>query len=364
MSDEPKNEKTGQIEPAPPRAPGRLWRVAKPALGVAILAGLIISSMGIFRARTGPGHVEALNGVAVPPDAARITVQSGNIAPQIGIAGTVSSEITVNLSARLGAVVQTVSVSAGSPVKKDQELLMLDDRDLQEQAASAAAQFKQAESEYKRAQGLFGAQAATAQALAAAEATLASARAQWERSKVMLTYACIVAPMDGIVTDRRVEVGNLASPGQVLLSLYAPSSMQLEVPVPVRLVGKLPVGQTVEVLLDRPARIFNGKVRQIVSELDPLSRTQLVKVHLEAAPGELLPGTFGRLLVNEEARPAMTLPATAVYAVGQIEFAQVVQGERAIRRAIKTGPRHKDSVEVLSGLSSGEIVLLSPVQED
>lgn len=364
MSEEPAQEEPEHALTNPPRASGSWRRIAKPVLGVAILAVLILWSTGIFRTRTAPGTIEAPAGVAVPLNAARIVVVAENIAPQIEIAGTVSSEVTVNLSARLGAVVQAVSVSAGSPVRKDQELLRLDDRDLQEQAASAAAQFKQAESEHKRAQVLFEAQAATAQALAAAEATLASARAQWERSKVMLTYTRIAAPMDGIVTDRRVEVGNLASPGQVLLALYDPAAMQLEVPVPVRLVGKLPVGQGVEVMLDRPARVFAGRVRQIVSELDPLSRTQLVKVHLEAASGELLPGTFGRLLVSEEARPAMMLPATAVYYVGQIEFAQVVQGARAIRRAVKTGPRQNGRVEVLSGLSAGETVLTSPVQEN
>jgi hypothetical protein len=140
--------------------------------------------------------------------------------------------------------------------------------------------------------------------------------------------------------------------------------MQLEVPVPVRLLTKLPVGQTVEVTLDRPATNFPGRVKQIVSEIDPLSRTQLVKVHIEGTSSDVLPGTFGRLWVADDARTAIMIPASAVYAVGQIELVQVVRDRRAVRRAVRTGPRNGASVEILSGLAAGDVVLVNPVQEN
>jgi len=215
-----------------------------------------------------------------------------------------------------------------------------------------------------RARQLFDNKATTEQALTAAQSLFTAGRAQWERSKVMLTYAQITAPMDGVVTDRRIEPGDLANPGQVLLAIYDPTNMQLEVPVPVRLLAKLPVGQTVEVTLDRPATNFQGRVRQIVSEIDPLSRTQLVKVHIEGTSSDVLPGTFGRLWVADDARQTVVIPASAVYSVGQIELVQVVKDQRAIRRAVRTGPKHGASVEVLSGLAGGDVVLVNPVQEN
>ena len=235
---------------------------------------------------------------------------------------------------------------------------------LPRQVAAAEAQFKQAETELNRARRLFDSQATTEQALTAAQSMFATARAQWDRSKVMLTYTRIVSPMDGIVTDRRIEPGDLANPGQVLLTIYDPANMQIEVPVPVRLLAKLPVGQSVEVTLDRPATNFQGRVRQIVSEIDPLSRTQLVKVRIEGASADLMPGTFGRLWVADDAHTAFVVPATAVYTVGQIELLQVVKDGRAVRRAVRTGQMHGANVEVLSGLDAGEVVLVNPLQEN
>jgi RND family efflux transporter MFP subunit len=255
-------------------------------------------------------------------------------------------------------------VTAGSVVKKGQVLVSLDDREIQEQVTAAEAQFKQAETELNRTRQLFDNKATTEQALTAAQSMFTAARAQWERSKVMLTYAQVVAPMDGIVTDRRVEPGDLANPGQVLMAVYDPANLQLEVPVPVRLLDKLPIGQDVDITPDRPATNFPGTVRQIVSEIDPLSRTQLVKVHIEGTAAGITPGTFGRLWVPDDARTTIVIPASAVYTVGQIELVQVVRDGRAIRRAVRTGPRRGATVEVLSGLDAGDVVLVNPVKED
>lgn len=341
-----------------------LRRFAKPLAGLVILLGVILWSVGVFRTSTPAGQLEYQAGLPVPPHAEQFTVKLESIAPRVDVVGTVVSDVKVNLSARIPGYVKEVFVSAGSPVKKGQALITLDDREIKEQVAATEGQFKQAETELNRTRQLFANTATTEQALTAAQSAFTSARAQWERSKVMLTYAQITSPMDGMVTDRRIEPGDLANPGQVLLAIYDPANMQLEVPVPVRLLTKLPVGQTVEVTLDRPATNFPGRVKQIVSEIDPLSRTQLVKVHIEATSGDILPGTFGRLWVADDVRTTIMIPASSVYSVGQIELAHVVRNGRAIRRAVRTGPRSGALVEVLSGLEAGDVVLVKPVQEN
>jgi RND family efflux transporter MFP subunit len=362
MTEEIKNDEvTHESQPAPRRAPGR---IAKPLAGTVILVVIILWSVGVFRTRTPPGRVAYQAGLALPPDARLFTARSEPVAPRVDVVGTVSSDTKVNLSARIPAYVNEVFVSAGSAVKKGQLLITLDDREIKEQVTAAEAQFKQAETELNRTRQLFDNKATTEQSLTAAQSMFASARAQWERSKVMLTYAQIVAPMDGVVTDRRIEPGDMANPGQPLLAIYDPANMQLEAPVPVRLLAKLPVGQPVEVSLDRPATNFQGRVRQIVSEIDPLSRTQLVKVHIAGTAGAVLPGTFGRLWVADDSRNAVLIPASAVYSIGQIELVQIARDHRAIRRAVRTGPKHDDSVEVLSGLEAGDVVLANPIQEN
>ncbi len=339
-------------------------KFVKPVLGTVVLVVLILWSVGVGKAKMAGTRIDFKPGLPLPAEAALFTVKAESLAPRVDVVGTVASELRVNLSARIPATVKEVFVSAGSAVKKGQPLLTLDDRDLREQATAAEAQFKQAETEVNRTRRLFESQAATEQALTAAQSLFAVARAQWDRSKVMLTYAQVESPLDGVVTDRRGEPGDMAGPGQVLLAVYDPVNLQLEVPVPVRLLGKLPVGQAVEVTLDRSAYVYQGRVRQIVSEVDPLSRTQLVKVHIEGTDASVLPGTFGRLWVADDAREAIMIPVAAIYSVGQIEMVQVVREGRALRRSVRTGLRTGDFVEVLSGLAGGDSVLLNPVKEN
>ena len=224
------------------------------------------------------------------------------------------------------------------------------------------AQLKQAETEFQRAKQLFAQQAATSQALTAAEAAFLAGRAQVDRLRVTLTYTHLTAPLDGVVTERRIEAGDTAAPGQTLLAVYDPLRMRLEVPVPVRLIDRIAPGQAMEIALERPARQCQGRVSEIVSEIDPQSRTQLVKVRLEDAGGDVLPGAFGRLWVTEAARPAVLVPTGAVYRVGQLELVQLVRDGRAVRRLVQTGPLRDGRLEILAGLDEGDVVLSQPLK--
>ena len=335
----------------------------KPIAGVLGLAVVIMYSSGSCRAKVKPGNLVYEAGIPLPAGAEMLTVKLEKLAPRIDVIGTVGSEEQIHLSARIPAYVKEIFVSAGSAVKKGDTLVTLDNREIAEQMAAAEAQLKQAESEYQRAKQLLESKATTDQAFTAAESAYNGAKAQMERIRVMMSYAQITSPIDGIVTDRRIEVGDLANPGQVLLTVYDSQHMRLEAPVPVRLVDKRALNQEVEVKLDRPARIFKGRVSQIVSEIDPMSRTQLVKIQLNDVTGDVLPGTFGRLFVDDAARETILVPASAVYRAGQLEMVQVVENGRAVRRLVKSGPTAGDKVEILSGLTNGERVLVKPATE-
>ena len=332
-------------------------------VGLVGLAIVIAWSGGFLSKKVKPGVLEDQAGVAVPADAATVAVKAESAPVRVEVIGTTASEEKINLSARIPAYVSEVLASAGDRVKKGQKLIVLDDRDIRQQLAAAEAQLNQAKTEYERAKQLFEKEATTQQALTAAESMYAGARAQVEQVKVMLTYAQVESPIDGIVTERRIQAGDLANPGMLLLAVYDPLRMRLEAPVPVRLVDRLALGQGVEVSLDRPARVLQGQVAEIVSEIDAASRTQLVKVHLDGVEGDVLPGTFGRLWVDAEAREAVFVPASAVRQVGQLAFVQVVRDGRAVRRLVKTGPARGGRIEILSGLRAGESILANPIQE-
>lgn len=326
-----------------------------------LMSGFRVSGLMLLLAACGgpkvqPGTIDAAAGQPLPAGAVIATVAAQETAPRIDVVGTVASEKTITLGAHLGAYVQEVFVSAGDHVKAGQVLVTLDDREIREQYTAAEAQFKQADREYQRVKSLMEKGAATEQAQTAAEAAHTAAKAQLERVNVMLSYAKVTAPIDGVVTERRVEAGDLAGPGQPLLVVYDPARMRLEVPVPVRLIPRVALGAKVEVTLDQVKDPVAGEITEIVSEIDPLSRTRKVKVRLASAAG-VLPGTFGRLWLEDEARPTLLAPRSAITRVGQLETVRVAKDGRMFQRLVRSGPARGDQVEILSGLNAGEQVL-------
>ena len=336
------------------------WR---PVAGLAGLGVMAFWMAGAFEAKVGPGKLEHLPGFALPANAKTVTARMTRSASPVEVVGTAASERWVNLSARLPATVMTMCVKAGDAVTNGQILATLDDRDIREQLAGAEAQFRQAEVEYNRTIQLFEKGATTDQAKVAAQTGLDSARARLQQVRVMLSYATLESPLEGIVTDRRVEAGDLAAPGQVVATVYDPKVMRFEVPVPVRLLPRFSLGQKVSVVLDGVAAPVEGVVREIVSEVDPLSRTQKVKVKLEQAGLSILPGTYGRITVEGDAHDSLWVPVSAVYRVGQQELVQGVSEGRVVRRIVRTGMVRDGQVEVISGLGDGEVILAEPVKE-
>lgn len=332
----------------------KIWR---PALGLAGFAAVVFYSAGAWRARMHPTEARGEPGAPLPAGAQVVEIRTATVTPEVGLTGSVASAENIHLSSRVSAYVETVGAGAGMAVTKGQTLVALDGRELREQLTGAEVQVRQAETEFRRTSQLFASQAATEQQLTAAKAALDAAKSQAARVNVMLTYTAIDSPIDGVVTERHIEVGDLANPGQVLMTVYDPRRMRLEVPVPVRLVEKLALGQAVQMRLERPARSFAGKVAQIVGEIDAMSRTQTVKIDLEDIQGGVLPGTFGRLLLAEEPRPAILLPAAAVARRGQLEMVKAVESGRVFTRLVKTAPAPGGQVEILSGLKDGDRAL-------
>ncbi len=341
------------------RMAGAAW---KPLAGIAVLIALIMWTTGVFKEKTEPAVLNYQPGFELPADAESFTVQSAPAQRRIDVMGTVRSEETVRINARLKAHVNEVFVNAGDIVAMGDPLLTLDDRDLREQLASAEAGYHRAKREHERTQLLFKQDAATDQAMVSAEQQYKSALAQLKQAGIMLTYSQLNSPMDGVVIDRFIDEGELANPGRVLVSIYNPARMRLETPVPVRLMDLLHLHTEVTVELEHPERIYTGRVTEIVGEIDPSSRTQHVKIQLEDAE-RVRPGTFGRLILKTGPREGIYIPLSAVYRAGQLEMVQVVYNGRVLQRLVKTGREENGQVEILSGLEHGEIILINPVME-
>ena len=333
-----------------------------PIVALLVLVIIIMWTTGVFRETVPPATYPHEPGFALPADAETFEVKKKVVLRPIDVTGTVFSEEMIHVAARINAYVREVHAGAGSRVAKDDLLISLDDRELRQQLSAANAALEQAETEHNRTKRLFDAGAATHRDFTAAQSDYKSARARKEEIEVMLSFTRMRSPIDGVVTDRDIEAGDLASPGQVLMTVYNPAEMRLEVPVPVRLSDRISIGDQFPVKIEYPEGMHMGIVTEIVSKIEPSSRTRTAKVSLPFTDtNDILPGTFGRIWINATPEEAIFIPETAVYRVGQLEMVQYVINERAIGRLVKTGPSQEGFIEILSGLSHEDIVLVHPV---
>lgn len=331
----------------------------KPMIALAGLLAMIIYAGGYLHDKVSPETLDSAPGMPIPSGAVLHKVGETTHPVTVDLVGTVASDRRIQISSRMSAYVEEVLVSAGDRVTNGQWLVRLDERELREQLAAAEAQGNQALAEFRRTQQLFQRNAATEQALTAAEAAFQSARAQVDRVKATLSYARVRAPIDGVVTERKVEAGDLANPGQLLLTLFDPVNMRLEVPVPVRLIDRFAIGQEFTAVLDHPAAFFPAVVTEIVGEIDAQSRTRRVKLRLSQTDGGILPGAFGRIRLSLDAPPALVVPQASVIRIGQLDQVMLVRDGRMVNRMVQLGRTVGDNVEVLAGLRPGDMIVVS-----
>ena len=360
------------------------------AAAAAVLVSAALAGCSATRAAGTPA--DEAEPVAVT--AARVAMTDVGTAIESG--GVVQARATAAIAARVLAPVREVLVLPGDRVRKGQTLIVLDGADLvaaaraarstaiaAEQGARAAAAEVQASeaalalvhASHDRIAGLYAKGSATAQerddaiaALRGAEARLAaasartlqaasvveSARAASDQARTTESFTTIVAPFDGMVTEKMVEPGNMTSPGTPLLRLEDTRGFRLEVRVDESRVAQVRNGDRVPVFLGTATSPVRGTVVEVSRAVDADARAFLVKIGLPEVPG-LRSGEFGKARFDGAPRRALTVPPSAIVRHGQLTSVFVVDKSRARVRLVNV----RES-EVVAGLTESELVILSP----
>jgi multidrug efflux pump subunit AcrA (membrane-fusion protein) len=317
--------------------------------------------------------------------------------------GIVRARTTATIASRMLAPVMTVHVHAGDHVRRGAPLVTLEAREMtatqaRAQAASsgsddevraaeatvrsADAALTFAQATHDRVRTLFEKRSATAHeldqaraardearaqlasarsGLAAATAARAAAAATAEAASAALSYSTLIAPFDGIVTERAVDPGDMAVPGAPLLTMEDPRAARLDV--------TLDEARAAFVSRSRPAKVRLGDgddatwVDAVIAEIarvDPASHSFLIKLDLPA--GVHPPsGSFGRARFEGPARRGLLIPASAAIRRGQLTFVYVVDDEHRVRlQPISTGTQVDDRLEVLAGLAEDARIVSEP----
>jgi RND family efflux transporter MFP subunit len=340
------------------------------AIAVFALMLLLLYMQGSFVSKVSPG-LSPVAGDSNRPKSQTAIVEKKQVDDILTWPGTVKSRTVANLAAKMTARILEVKVKAGDKVKKGDVIARLDERDIraQENAAlavltAANAQASRARADEQRTRSLYDKEAATRENFDAvvarakeAQAGVSQAMSAVSEIRTHLADTLLLAPFDGVVVKRLQEPGDMALPGLPVVTLQTPKGLRLEADVPSTCAGRYRIGMDVTVRIDTLGLTTSAQIDEISPEVDPQTRTQLIKIALPAIEG-LQPGFFGWLEQACDHHEALLIPADAVQHIGQLEVVKVWSEGRPLMRHIRTAKTFGDQIEVISGLHAGETVVI------
>lgn len=283
----------------------------------------------------------------------------GEVPRVVEATGVVASAREVVLASKVLAAVKVLNAREGAAVAARDVLIVLDDRELAADVERADAERRNAKSRLERLQSVAEEGLVAPQTLEDAERSLRVAEAARDAAAALLASATIRAPFDGVVTERWVEAGDMATAGKPLLKVEDSRAMRLEVTVSGEEAGLIRVGQPVDAVIDALGpEPLAGSVAVIVPRAEASTQSVLVKVNLPGAAG-MKSGLYGRGRFAVGRDRALTVPASAVSSIGALDRVYVVDGVGMLRaRLVRLGRSYGDRVEVRAGLEAGERVLI------
>jgi len=286
--------------------------------------------------------------------------------------GTVIADQKASLSAQLTAKVAESLVDPGDTVTFGDVLMRLESDDLdarvmqtEQGLSSAQAQLNAARKEYQRVSELVDKKLLPQSEYDRVESQLKTASANFKQTQAAVKeaettfgFSIITAPFDGVITSRAINQGDTASPGMLLVSLYNPKTLQLEVNISESLINHVKIGSQLNYQLPTFNLSGVGEVLEIVPAADTTSRSFLVKLAVEETD-QIYPGVYGKITVTSDNRSVLILPQEALYQVGQLDYVKVVENGRIQTRLVQLAYGN----EVRKGLKAGDTVILNPLQQ-
>lgn len=317
-----------------------------------------------------------LAGPALAQAGASATVELRQVDDVYAADAIIESVRQATVSAQIAGQLTQLYVDAGDRVKRGQLLARIDTREADANVASAGAQVARAEAalaqaqvEYDRTRSLVAQNFVSQAALDKAEADLKTARATLEAARAGTTqavtgrsFAELRAPIDGVVSRRLMELGELATPGRGVVEIHDPAALRAVGTIPQFVLPRTARVERAEVELPSVGKRVKATKVTVLPAADPRLLSTQVRADLPAdAPAGIVPGTAAKVLVPIGRSEKLVVPAAAVIRRGELTAVYVLgEGTRQLRQ-VRLGNRvSDDAVEVLAGLAAGERVAVDP----
>jgi len=350
-------------------------------LGAAVAAAAACSGQSAGQPGTPAAGGAGAPATASKPPVAVTTapVAFGTFQNAVEVVGTLAPKFSADVKSEVTATVIDVYVTEWVPVRKGDRLARFDTSEMEATIAAlrtgesqARVGESRAKREYERAQQLKEFGLITPQAfddaksvVEAAEAATAAAQAQIKTAQARLAKSMLVAPIDGVVAFRGINVGDRVENmggNSPLFRIVDNRVLDLTVSVPSTRLADVKVGQAIEFAADAlPGRAFTGTVMFINPELDAASRSARVVAEVVNRDGALKGGMFakGRVVIaNRDSVLQVPREALLNWSLEQgTADVFVVRGDQVERRPVKTGASSDGVIEIVSGVQAGDRVV-------
>ena len=276
----------------------------------------------------------------------------------------------VDLSSDVSGIVKEIRFNSGQLIKKGDVVILLDATIEQAALKSNQAKLTLANINYEREKKLFEKRVSSQAALDASYAELLQAEAGVESVKAQIKQKTITAPFDGRLGIRLIDLGQYISPGTTMVTLQSTNPLYVRLSLPEQYLSMLYINQPMEIIADfGKGKTAEGKVTDINSKVDPITRSILIEATIPNEKNELYPGMFAMSKVwLKERKDTIVVPQTAISYSLSGDYVFIIKDEskkknqpilNAYRQYVKVGEQRGDEVSILDGLEPNQMIVTS-----
>ena len=311
-----------------------------------------------------------------PPPLVRTMTVGDAAASEGGYTGTVRGRYETRLAFQVGGQILSRNVNVGAHVRAGDVLMVIDARDVQQQAnaTNAAAQaarsrYELARTERARYEQLYAAQAISEAMLdqyrtneRAAEAAYRQAVAQDTASHNALGYTNLVAGADGVISNITAEEGQIIAAGQTVMTLTQEGEREIEIAVPESRLAEVSVGMPAAVALWANSAAYTGILRELSPVPDAATRTYTARIALTDAPADLPLGMTARVRLGASVQDGVSIPLSALYQTGDTAQVYAVEDD-AVHLVPVTVTAFRTNDALVTGLPQGARIVTAGVHQ-
>lgn len=287
----------------------------------------------------------------------------------LDIQGNVDTKENILIQPEFSGTLISLNVKAGDRVSKGQILGRVDDAGMSQQLASAENQYSLAKTTYERQKNLWDKKIGSEIQFLQAQTQMISAQKAVAQIKAQLSKTIIRAPFTGTIDEVFVEKGQVVSPSaQGLMRIVNLANMYVATTVPESYIGKLKMGDLVDVYLTSLGKTYKGKVRQVGNFINPNNRSFGIEVSLPNPDNLLRPNQVAKLKITDYTnKNAIVVPTGVIQKDGSgSNYVYVVQESNgktgtAKKVIVEIGKSSENVTEIVSGLSANDIIVVEGV---